>query len=123
MEDLKQCLKTLESIKIASKRIFQSNEEVFKEIENSVTQFKKLKEDYDIQMENISEKDPQVQIIENVYRISDIKLLFYFLKKNFVRKSLDQQPLLNEEYIRAREFGFKRMTDFALIYLKDHFQE
>ena len=74
-------------------------------------------------MENIAEQDPLVQIIENVYRVSDLKVLFYFLKKHFVPEFLPNREDLDKEYVQAREFGFKRLADFAMVYLKDNFEQ
>jgi uncharacterized protein Yka (UPF0111/DUF47 family) len=68
MEDLHSCLKSLQSIKSASQKIFESNQKVFEQVHSSVTLFKKLKEDYDIQIDQISQENPIIEKIENVYK-------------------------------------------------------
>lgn len=68
MEDLQGCLKSLQSIKSASQKIFESNKKVFEQVHTSVTLFNKIKEDYDIQIEEIAQQNPIIDKIENVYK-------------------------------------------------------
>lgn len=68
MEDLQNCLKSLQSIKQASEKIFESNQKVFEQVHSSVTLFKKLKEDYDIQIDQILQDDPEIEKIEEIYK-------------------------------------------------------